>query len=137
MRCVQPSQSSVTKLLLADTAPSGSLTHHIFVHGAPRLHLPACPRIQASEHDYLSHSREIPAVSYDFGPELFDEAENHEADGRTIVLEFSRVIITCLYVPSSTMNNAVNIEHRRKFDVKLADCIIHSRTKTIIRPSAS
>ena len=34
--------------------------------------------------------REIPAVSYDFGPELFDEAENHEADGRIIVLEFSR-----------------------------------------------
>ena len=31
------------------------------------------------------------------------------------------MIITCLDVPSSTMNNAVNIEHRRKFDVKLAD----------------
>ena len=65
--------------------------------------------------------REIPAVTYDLGPELFDEAENHEADGRIIILEFSRVIITCLYVPSSTMNNAVNIEYRRKFDVKLAD----------------
>ena len=76
----------------------------------------------------VKRSREIPAVSYDFGPELFDEAENHERDGRVAILEYSRVIVTCLYVPSSTMNNAVNIEHRRKFDVKLASWL-HEKCK--------
>ena len=75
----------------------------------------------------VKKTKERPAVSYSFGPMLHNADPKHEHSGRIIILEFTMIIVVCLYVPCNTMNNPHNIEQRKAFDEALTSWLRNQR----------